>query len=154
MDAHIDGYKERTLFLSEAASVSTHQFGPGFGIRPYPPLIRPSVYQHVHNQRLRIWDIILSMHLYASIIQIRNLHINSYKCIYIQIQCICIKAINIYIYIYIIITIIIINISYTNYITNVWDGKVPSLMAYLYYSYIAHRTLIVWSMAIYHYIPP
>ena len=66
MDAHIDGYKERTLFLSEAASVSTHQFGPGFGIRPYPPLIRPSVYQHVHNQRLRIWDIILSMQLYAS----------------------------------------------------------------------------------------
>ena len=101
MDAHIDGYKERTLFLSEAASVSTHQFGPGFEIRPYPPLIRPSVYQHVH---LRIWDIILSMHLYASIIQIRNLHINSYKCayIYIQIQCICIKA-----------------ILYTNYITNV-----------------------------------
>ena len=88
MDAHIDGYKERTLFLSEAASVSTHQFGPRFGIRPYPPLIRPSVYQHVH---LRIWDIILSMHLYASTIQIRNLHINSYINVYIYI-------INVYIY--------------------------------------------------------
>ena len=140
MDAHIDGYKERTLFLSEAASVSTHQFGPGFGIRPYPPLIRPSVYQHVHNQRLRIWDIILSMHLYASIIQIRNLHINSYKCkyiyIYTQMQCICVKA-----------------ILYKLYYKCV-KWLIPSLMAYLYYSYIAHHTLIVWSMAIYHYIPP
>ena len=69
MDAHIDGYKERTLFLSEAASVSTHQFGPGFGIRPCPPgppLIRPSVYQHVHNQRLRIWDIILVIYMHLS----------------------------------------------------------------------------------------
>ena len=33
---------------------------------------------------------------------------------------------------------------------------IPSLMAYLYYSYIAHHTLIVWSMAytVYHDIPP
>ena len=140
MDAHIHGYKERTLFLSEAASVSTHQFGPGFEIRPYPPLIRPSVYQHVH---LRIWDIILSMHLYTSIIQIRNLHINSYKC-------------NIYIYIY-----TNTMYMYKSYIIYKLYYKcvkwlIPSLMAYLYYSYIAHHTLIVWSMAytVYHDIPP
>jgi hypothetical protein len=140
MEAHIDGYKERTLFLSEAASVSTHQFGPGFGIRPCPPgppLIRPSVYQHVHNQRLRIWDIILSMHLYAFIIQIRNLHINSYKCIYIYTDAM-----------YMYKSYIIYKLYY-----KCVKWLIPSLMAYLYYSYIVHHTLIVWSMAytiIYH----
>ena len=135
MEAHIDGYKERTLFLSEAASVSTHQFGPGFGIRPYPPLIRPSVYQHVHNQRLRIWDIILVIYMHLS--YKLETCTQSYKCVYIYTN-------TMYMYKSYII--------YKLYYKCV-KWLIPSLMAYLYYSYIAHHTLIVWSMAytiIYH----
>ena len=137
MDAHIDGYKERTLFLSEAASVSTHQFGPGFGIRPYPPLIRPSVYQHVHNQRLRIWDIILVIYMRLS--YKLETCTQSYKCVYIYIYTNTMYMYKSY-------------IIYKLYYKCV-KWLIPSLMAYLYYSYIAHHTLIVWSMAytiIYH----